>query len=52
MKKYAVIFLVVYFIAILMFAMLSTLDGFHDMIDNLRHNPADTYVSYTPNLTR
>jgi hypothetical protein len=48
MKKISIILLVVYFLVIMMFAMLSTVEGFHAMIEQLRHNPADVYVTFFP----
>ena len=48
MKKYGLILLVVYFIMIMMFALFSTVEGFHSMVEQLRHNPADVYVTLFP----
>jgi hypothetical protein len=48
MKKIAIILLVMYFIMIMMFALQSTVEGFHTMIEQLRHNPADVYVTFFP----
>ena len=48
MKKLSIVLLIVYFLLIMMFAMQSTVEGFHSMIEQLRHNPADVYVTFFP----
>jgi hypothetical protein len=51
MKKFAVLFLILYFLGIMFFALQPTVKGFQDMINQLRHNPADMYMTYTTDIT-
>ena len=46
MKKLSVVLLVVYLLALILFAMQSSVSEFKDMINELRQNPSDIYVAY------
>lgn len=46
MKKLSVALLLVYLLLLVLFALQSSVSDFKNMIMELRHNPADVYVSY------
>jgi hypothetical protein len=46
MKKLSVFLLIVYLVVLALFALQSSVSEFKHMIMELRHNPADVYVSY------